>query len=213
MNGYLTYLLIASLMIASPGPGVVFSICNSLRYGFRGTAPGVAGVATGNFLVALASATSIGAALGSSPTAYAVAKLVGALYLIYLGIKMLFSKSIELRNDSEKNQTHGHTSFTRFKEGMTLTLSNPKAVLFFVALFPQFIDSTRSYIPQFLLLSLTFCILICLIHSIYAVFFAYSVKLRLMSSGGFTVINRIGGVCFLGFAVMIFYTTISEFSL
>lgn len=206
MNGYLAYLLIASLTIASPGPGIVLSISNSLKYGLRGAVPGVAGVASGMFLVALVSATSVGAILASSPTAFALAKSAGALYLIYLGIKLLRSNSIKLKNDSERSKTLALSSSARFKEGMVLTLSNPKPILFFVALFPQFINVATPYIPQFLLFSVTFCILVCLIHAIYALF-AYSIKAKIMSAGGFTIINRIGGVCFLGFAGMIFYTT------
>jgi homoserine/homoserine lactone efflux protein len=120
----------------------------------------------------------------------------------------LRASSIELAHVSGKSGTRNRTPFSHFGEGMILSLSNPKAVLFFVSLFPQFIDSAAPYVPKFLSLSISFCVLLCMIHAAYAVFFTYSVKSKLMASGGFTIINRVGGICFLGFAVMILYTTI-----
>lgn len=205
MNGFFAYLLIASLTIASPGPGIVLSISNSLKYGLTGALPGILGVAGGMFLVAIVSATSMGALLASSVTAFAIAKSLGAAYLIYLGVKLLRSSSVKLGGDSAA-QGLRPTRAARFKEGMVMTLSNPKPILFFIALFPQFIDVTSPYVGQFMLLASTFCMLVVLIHSTYAVF-AYAIKAQIMSAGGFTIINRIGGICFLLFAAMIFYTT------
>lgn len=206
MNGYFAYLLVASLTIASPGPGVILSISNSLKYGLSGAVPGIAGVVCGMFILSLVSATSVGALLASSVTAFAIAKSIGALYLLYLGIKMLRSASIKFRNDPGHSQSRQPGSAARFKEGLVLTFSNPKPILFFIALFPQFINVAAPYIMQFLFLSITFCILVFLIHSVYAVF-AYAIKAKIMSAGGFTIINKIGGLCFLGFAGLIFYTT------
>ncbi|PRC94215.1 putative threonine efflux protein [Solimicrobium silvestre] len=206
MNGFFTYILIASLTIASPGPGIVLSISNSLKYGLKGAFPGIVGVAGGMFLVALASATSMGALLASSVTGFAIAKSIGAAYLIYLGIKLLRSSSIKLKGDSGEVPLHRPSTGARFKEGIILTVSNPKPIMFFIALFPQFINVASPYVTQFLFLSSTFCVLVFLIHSIYAMF-AYAIKARIMSAGGFTIINRIGGTCFLLFAGLIFYTT------
>lgn len=206
MNGYFAFLLIASLTIASPGPGIVLSISNSLKYGLSGAVPGIAGVACGMFIVALVSATSVGALLASSVTAFAIAKSIGALYLLYLGIKLLRSTAIKFKNDSSGQQLHQPGAAARFKEGLILTLSNPKPIVFFIALFPQFINVAAPFIMQFLFLSLTFCALVVLIHAVYAVF-AHSIKDKIMSAGGFTIINRIGGICFILFAGLIFYTT------
>ncbi|MDR3439475.1 LysE family transporter [Telmatospirillum sp.] len=206
MNGLPAYILIASLTIASPGPGVVLSISNSLKYGLRGAFPGIIGVAGGMLLVALASATSMGALLASSVTGFAIAKMIGAAYLIYLGIKMLRSSSVELKSDACEEPLKRPSTHTRFKEGVILSLSNPKPILFFIALFPQFIDVASPYVPQFLFLSATFCGLVLLIHSIYATF-AYTIRGKIMSAGGFTIINRIGGACFLLIAGLVFYTT------
>lgn len=106
MNGFFAYVLIASLTIASPGPAIVLSISNSLKYGMKGALPGIIGVAGGMFLVALVSATSMGALLASSVTAFAIAKSIGAVYLIYLGIKLLRSSSIKLGSDTGAAPLH-----------------------------------------------------------------------------------------------------------
>lgn len=156
MNGFLAYILIASLTIASPGPGIVLSISNSLKYGLMGAFPGIMGVAGGMFLVALVSATSMGALLASSVTGFAIAKSIGAAYLIYLGIKLLRSSSIKLNGDSGDAPLQRPSTVARFKEGMIMTLSNPKPILFFIALFPQFINVASPYVTQFLFLSSTF---------------------------------------------------------
>lgn len=204
-NGYLTYLLIASLTIASPGPGIVMSITNSIKYGLSGAVPSIFGVVLGMFIVALISATSVGGLLASSVIAFSIAKLIGALYLVYLGFKLLRSTSIKSRNDVEMRPNYLPPT-GRFKEGLLLTLSNPKPIVFFIALFPQFIDIATPYAIQFLILSITFCLLVLLIHTVYAVF-AQSIKLKIMSAGGLVIINRVGGACFLVFARVIFCTT------
>lgn len=204
MNQYFTYLIIAALTIASPGPGVVLSISNSLKYGLRGAIPGIIGVAGGMFIVSLISATSIGVFLKSSQLAFSIAKAIGAGYLVYLGIKLLRSSSVKI-NNSENNFSNTPSIKSRFKEGIILTLSNPKPILFFVALFPQFINAESSYTSQFMTLSFSFCALVLIIHLIYGLF-AHSIKNKIMSAGGFTIINKIAGTCFLFFAGIIFYT-------
>ena len=206
MNNYFTYLLIASLTIASPDPGIILSISNSLKYGFVGALPGIIGVSIGMFIVASISATSIGAILTSSPTAFAVARIIGAMYLGYLGIKLLNSKNINLKSDLHESEFILPSFKLRFKEGFILTLSNPKPIIFFVALFPQFMNITKSYIAQFLTLSTTFCALVILIHSAYAMF-SHFIKNKIISNGKFILINQTAGICFLGFAGVIFATT------
>jgi homoserine/homoserine lactone efflux protein len=200
------YILISSLTIASPGPGVVLSISNSLKYGLRGALPGIIGVAGGMLLLALASATSMGALLAASVTGFAIAKIIGAAYLIYLGIKMLRSSSLKIKSEEYQEHEKHPSTPSRFKEGIILSLSNPKPILFFIALFPQFIDFNSPYAKQFIILSGIFCTLVIFIHFIYATF-AHAIRNRIISAGGFTIINRIGGTCFLLIAGLIFYTT------
>ena len=87
MKLYPVFLLMAFVTVLIPGPGVVMTLTNSLRYGFRGTFGGILGIAFGAFVVAAISSTSLGVILATSALAFTVLKFIGAAYLIYLGIK------------------------------------------------------------------------------------------------------------------------------
>ena len=88
MENYLLFILIAAAVIASPGPGIVLTLKNTLQYDFRGAFPGIAGVALGMLLIAVLSAAGLGLLLTTSALAFTVLKYLGAAYLIYLGIKL-----------------------------------------------------------------------------------------------------------------------------
>jgi len=163
MNLYLMFMTMATLTILSPGPGVLKSLTNAIHYGRQQAFVGILGLACGVLCVALLSATSIGLILASSQLAFTIVKTLGAAYLIYLGIRMLLSRS-----DSAASQQQPERSMmATFTEGLLLQFTNPKAILFFMAILPQFIDHSKAYVPQFLLLVVTFCTLLVLIHTLY----------------------------------------------
>ena len=98
MENYLLFTLIATVTILSPGPGVLLTLTNSIRYGFFGAIGGIVGIAFGTFIVAGLSATSVGVILATSAMAFTVMKFIGAAYLIYLGVKLWQSpKTSQLR--------------------------------------------------------------------------------------------------------------------
>jgi len=148
MEHYFLYISIASATIASPGPGVVLTVTNALRYGFLGAIPGILGVAGGMLCIASISATSLTFILSASAMAFTILKFIGAAYLIYLGIKMWQSSSKLDMRSQENKKSHK----LRFTEGLLITLLNPKPIFFFMALFPQFITSTENYQTQFVIL-------------------------------------------------------------
>lgn len=88
MDSYLLFLAIAAATIASPGPGVVLTISNALRYGVRGAVSGIMGIASGMLIIAVLSASSLAVLMLASATAFTIVKFIGAAYLIYLGVKM-----------------------------------------------------------------------------------------------------------------------------
>ena len=105
--------------------------------------------------VMLLSALGLGALLAASEVAFAVAKLLGASYLIALGIKTFRSEGTVLANDSVKGSSpiNGRSNYLR---GFLVGASNPKALLFFAAFFPQFLNPAAAFAPQFAILALTF---------------------------------------------------------
>ena len=165
MELYFLYIAIATVTISSPGPGVILTISNSLRYGFIKAIFGIMGIALGILFIAIISASSLSIILSTSAFAFTVLKYIGAIYLIYLGIKLWNSTGTFCENKDYKEKT----SFKIFLEGITITLLNPKAIFFFASLFPQFINQNENYINQFIILSLIFSSLVIIIHFLYAI--------------------------------------------
>ena len=196
MENYLLYIAIASATIASPGPGVVLSVSNSIKYGFWGAVAGIFGVAIAMLCIAILSATSLAVILSASALAFTILKYIGAAYLIYLGVKMW-------RSSSKFDMNHKTTiksNKKKFVEGLLITLLNPKPIFFFMALFPQFINSSENYLLQFMLLSITFSVLVVLIHFGYALF-AKTAKSKLSTPRGSQILSRVSGSFFVLFGV------------
>lgn len=194
MKLYPVFLLMAFVTVLIPGPGLVMTITNSLRYGFRGAFGGILGIAFGAFVVAAISSTSLGLILATSALAFTVLKFVGAAYLIYLGVKFWRSPPFQFVEQPAHNATFGK----RFLEGLSLQLTNPKAIFFFLSVLPQFIDPAKNYVFQFSALVLTYSALVVLIHTIYALA-ANRTKYWLTSERGGKAIRRVGGATFLFF--------------
>ena len=198
MQLYLLFMLMATLTILSPGPGVLKSVTNSLNYGFKRAFIGVIGLSTGTFCVAVLSATSLGALLAASDTAFTVIKYFGAAYLIYMGIKLWRAPAFEFKDAAKEAISNKKL----FAECFIFQLSNPKALVFFLSVFPQFIEHDRSYLGQFTVLVLTFCLLLVLVHSVYALF-AHKAKSWFTSAHGGRWANRVGGTAFIGFGLLL----------
>ncbi len=206
MHQYALYFVIVAITVASPGPGVILSLSNAIRYGTRAALAGMFGISLGILAIAVISATSLGILLSSSALAFTLLKYIGAAYLVYLGIKLWRSPAISsvsstaVRENKEGEYQTSQIShdIKRFKEGFFISVLNPKPIFFFMSLFPQFIDPEQGYLLQFGYLTLTFCGMIIAIHSIY-IFAANSIKGWLLSPRGSKTVNRVGGSVFVLF--------------
>jgi homoserine/homoserine lactone efflux protein len=194
MKLYSLFLLMATATVFSPGPGVVMTLTNALRYGMRGTFAGILGIALGALVVATISATSLGVLLAASALAFTVLKFIGAGYLIYLGIRLWRAPAFKFAEQSAHEASFGR----RFLEGLSLQLTNPKAIFFFLSVFPQFIDTEKNYSLQFTTLVLTYSVLVVVIHCTYA-FFAKRAKGWLASERGGRAVNKAAGATFVFF--------------
>lgn len=191
---YWLFLLVATATVFSPGPGVVMTLTNALRFGLRSTFGGILGVASGAMIVAALSATSVGVILASSALAFTVMKLIGGAYLIYLGIRLWRAPAFQFREAASHEASFGR----RFLEGISLQFTNPKAIFFFLSVFPQFIDPQRAYISQFAVLVATYSSLVVLIHCLYAVT-ARRARRWLSTERGGRVVNKTGAATFVFF--------------
>lgn len=196
MDNYLLYVAVATATILLPGPAVMLTINNSIQRGLLMAIAGILGIALAILVVAIISATSLGIILASSVIAFTVVKLIGAVYLIYLGVKMWRTK-ISI-NSQKVHQERSHLKC--FIEGFLVSISNPKAIIFFMSIFPQFIDLSKEYKPQFILLAVTFSLLVIAIHAIYAIFSSFA-KSKLSSGGIGSMLNKVSGGVFVGFGI------------
>lgn len=193
-----SFLLVATITVLSPGPGVVMTLTNALRFGLRGTIGGILGIAFGALFVAAISATSLGVLLASSVLAFTVLKLLGAAYLIYLGVRLWRSPGFKF----SEQPVHKAGFCKRFIEGMSLQLTNPKAIFFFLSVLPQFIDPATNYPAQFTTLVVTYSSLVVVIHCLYAVFSSQAKKWLTSERGG-RVISRTSGVTLILFGAVL----------
>jgi homoserine/homoserine lactone efflux protein len=161
---WLLFLVMETALSLSPGPAVFYVVSQGARGAMRRTLPAAAGILSANGIYFALSATSLGAIIAASARFFTVAKWVGAAYLIYLGIKALRSAS-SMHSVALADRAAGDADLRGVYLGaLTLQLANPKALLFFLALLPQFIDPGVPVVPQMLILAATsmlpeFCIL------------------------------------------------------
>ena len=203
MQSYWLFVGFSAVAIATPGPGILLTVSNALRYGFSGSFPGIVGLAVGMLGVGVVSGAGVGAILMSSATAFSVAKYIGAVYLIYLGATRLFAKRPPaLVLDGDLNVSGAR----KFSEGAAVTLLNPKAYLLYAALFPQFVDQSRDYVAQLSLLALTFGGLMVAIHSLYCAV-ASAAKRHVLSTRWASILNRATGGLFVGLGVGVAVST------
>jgi homoserine/homoserine lactone efflux protein len=163
---WLLFLVMETALSLSPGPAVFYVVSQGVRGALRRTLPAAAGIISANAIYFTLSATSLGAIIATSARFFTIAKWAGAAYLIYLGIKAL--RSARSSHAVVLGETLPHEQGDRrrvYLGAITLQLANPKALLFFLALLPQFIDPTQLVVPQMLILAATsmlpeFCILV-----------------------------------------------------
>lgn len=164
---WLAYTGVIAALIAIPGPSALISMTHGLRYGRRQALATVSGGVLAAMMLMTASALGLGAILAASTTAFTVLKVVGAAYLIWLGIAAWRDNSEPTAvSTSEMEEAPG--AFRLFRKGFTVGISNPKDLLFFAALFPNFIDASQPHALQFATLAITWAVLDCSIMFSYA---------------------------------------------
>jgi len=199
LNEYITFLIVAISYIASPGPAVFIALNFGLNNNVKSAIFLFLGNTLGLGILAFISAIGVGSIIVSSPVASNVLKILGALFLIYLGIKMIKSKpKIETKAFTKKK------SFLEFKEGVLLALGNPKPIIFFLSIYPQFIKEGNNVFFDFLLLAITFMICSFLILLGYVLISKYFLHKRIFKYLG--KINIFSGVTLIVIAFLLLLT-------
>ncbi len=141
-----------TVLCLMPGPAVLFVLSSALKAGARKSVASNLGILAANSVYFALSATGIGAILLSSKLFFAV-KWIGAAYLAILGLRLLFGHNDVI--PASESAIIDHKSHHLFFDGFTLQMSNPKAIVFFSALLPQFLNPHAAIVPQVAILGIT----------------------------------------------------------
>jgi threonine/homoserine/homoserine lactone efflux protein len=201
LSTYLLYLAAVALLVLTPGPTMLMSMTNAIAHGAPKAMASASGSITAALGMILLSSLGLGAVLAASDTAFWVLKLVGGAYLIYLGIKT-FRSSVSSFDLPTATTSAGTPMRKLYLQGLLVGASNPKALLFFAAFFPQFVDASQAWAPQFAILALTFVAFEFTTLSVCTLF-AARIAPWLRQSGRARVFNRVSGSLFAGMGVLL----------
>ncbi|MFA0481953.1 LysE family translocator [Vibrio splendidus] len=195
------YLLFFTICVAatfSPGPAVLLTVKNSAVYGVERAVSGILGNIAAMITMAGLSATGLDVLLLASESLFLFIKMVGGIYLLLLGIKTWRSNKRTLKN--YEPQASANNRKMLFREAYLVGVTNPKAIVFYSALFPQFIEVEHSIIPQFILLTLTFTSSSFLALLTYALV-TKKLKFWLIKEKVRATFNKVTGGIFIGFGL------------
>ena len=189
---WLGFLVAATLIAVSPGPGAAASMSAGLRYGYGAALRVIFGLQSALIIQLAIVAVGLGALLTASTLAFDIVKFAGAAYLIWLGIQKWRSAPQEIDENAAVAAPEG-----LIREGLLVNLTNPKAIVFMSALMPQFIDPSRPQWPQFLIIGLTMCGVDTVVMSGYALL-ATRLRRWLHDPRALKAQNRFFGGVFVG---------------
>lgn len=189
------------LLTLMPGPDILFVITQSIIQGKKAGVIFAAGLCTGLIFHTTAVCVGLSVLIYSSPLAFSILKFAGASYLIYLGIKSFLNRRQSLVNPDANSGVEGKL----FRKGILMNILNPKVILFFLAFFPQFVDTDAGNPAlQMALLGGVFMIQAMLIFSLVA-FLADVLSRRLMQQPRFSFwmnIFQSAVYCIIGLSIL-----------
>ena len=194
-HSWLTFAFVAVLVSLVPGPAVIAVVSTALRRGFRASLATNAGVLVGDAVFVAAAALGLGAILVASHGIFIAVKWIGIAYLAYLGARALLDRGSSFAVEPES----GGMERRAFRLGLATQLANPKVILFFGALLPQFVDAAHPAAPQFALLGATFIVSDLLVFAMYGAL-AQRTRALLKNPRAARVASRVTGVAMLGAA-------------
>lgn len=200
------YVATVLVLMSTPGPSQLLMLSNSIKNGFRRSVFTALGDLTANFLQMLAAGLGLAVLIASSFYALAIIKWLGVVYLIWLGWQMIRkadgSKAV---GEAREIQTPLRSLWL---QGFTTSAVNPKAVVFFAALFPQFISAEALFWPQFAILSATYIAMDACFLSAYGLGASWMAKQ--LEGSARASLERVGGGFIIGAAVLLGLRTVGE---
>lgn len=186
----------------TPGSSVVFVITKSLSQGIKPAILGAVGLGCGILVYAIFTAFGLSAIIASIPWLFNAIKIAGAVYLIFLGLKSLLTKTVDLKNDMVLHSDF----FASWKQGAIINLLNPLIILFFLSVLPQYIKTDNpDYRSQLLLLGIWVACSATLVNSCYAILFGTFRNYLMRFSDALLYIQRGAGILLIILGIINLY--------
>ena len=191
------FVLVALPIILLPGPGVLFVIGRSLSLGRSGGLLSVIGTTAGGFVAVIAVAFGVGILIAQSVVIFTIIKVIGAAYLIYLGVQAIRHR--KERADATAAPVTQRRTWAILAQGFLVGVTNPKSIVFFVAVLPQFVDYEAGGIPlQLLLLGSVFMVIALFSDSAWALLAGVARDWFARSPRRISTLGATGGVVMIG---------------
>ncbi|WP_205325028.1 LysE family translocator [Glycomyces sp. YM15] len=198
---YLGFVVAALILILIPGPSVMFTVSRALAYGRMQAVLTAWGNAIGTFAGATLAAVGLGALIQESALAFAIVKYAGAAYLVFLGVKALRDRTGLMDAPEAEAGRSPKRALATMAEGFVVGLLNPKTILFFLAILPQFINTeSGSATVQMLLLGATFAVLAAACDTVWGVV-AAAAREVLRRPRPKLILSRTGGTALIGLGI------------
>jgi threonine/homoserine/homoserine lactone efflux protein len=199
LSTYALFVLTAVVLLAIPGPAVLYVVSRSIDQGRRAGLASVAGISTGTVIHVTLATIGLSSLILASRVAFNSVRFVGAAYLIYLGVRRLLKKERETPEIARPPRTVRDL----YTQGVIVNLLNPKTIVFIFAFIPQFVDPAARHVWfQVLVLGLSFALLGMLSDSLYAIA-AGGIADRLRGSRGMARFERwFGGSVLIGLGLV-----------
>ena len=197
MDIWLLYISTVLVLMSTPGPSQLLMLSNSMSSGFKRSLSTAAGDLSANFCQMVVASVGLVSIIQQSSNVFIVVKWAGVAYLSYLGLKLILSKSARPVGAAKPMRSRR----SLFWQGFITSAANPKAVIFFAALFPQFIHPSEPLLHQFAILSATYLIM----DAIFLLAYGKSaewISTKLASSAR-QYLGKISGSLMIGAAVLL----------
>ena len=200
LQTWFLFLAMTFVVSATPGPNMLLVMSHSARFGLRAAISTMCGCMTSLLAMMSISAAGMGALLHAFPTVFDAMRLTGAAYLAYLGVQGWRSP---VHDEAEPGVAPRTTQAPHalYRQGVLVAASNPKAILFAAAFFPQFINPVLPQLGQFAILITTFTVIEVAWYLVYAAS-GHKLSRYLRKAKVMRVFNRVTGGVFVGFAAL-----------
>jgi len=201
MESFYLFLIMCIFLIILPGPDTAIATKNTLTVGRTGGLKTMFGTCCALLIHTVAAVVGLSAIIVKSALLFSVFKYVGAVYLIYLGIKTLWAlKKKKVSNTTEMTNESKYEGTSCFKQGFFTNILNPKVAIFFLTFLPQFVDSGSNTFLPFLIMGITYSVL----TAVWFLFYIYllnQISAFMKKPSTQTFIEGITGTILIGFGV------------